>query len=118
MFRKLFSIMVLMITVLSVNLLTGWITDYIVASDVGLDPYRFTAFAMLALVFILVPAYSFLAERVELLVAKVLLSGTGSFGRIFGLLLSFSLIFALLFAVYLHEWFGINFLHVVKAYFS
>jgi len=117
MFKKLFGIMVLMITVLTVNLLTGYITDNIIHYKLDLNPYKFTAIAMLVLVFILVPAYSYLNARVELLVAKVLLSGSNSFGKIIGLLLSFALIFAVLFAIYLHDWFQINILTEIKAKF-
>ncbi len=109
--------MVLMITVLTVNLLTGYITDNIIHYKLELNPYKFTAIAMLVLVFILVPAYSYLNARVELLVAKVLLSGSNSFGKIVGLLLSFALIFAVLFAIYLHDWFQINILTEIKAKF-
>jgi hypothetical protein len=108
MFKKLFSIMVLMISVLSVNLLTGFITDHIIHYKLDLNPYKFTALAMLVLVFILVPAYSFLSEKIEILVARILLSGSNSFGRTFGLLISFALIFSILFAIYLNEWFSIN----------
>lgn len=106
--------MVLMISVLTVNLLTGWITDYIVHYKLGINPYKFTAIAMLALVFILVPAYAYLNKQVEYLIAKVLLSGSNSFGKVMGLLLSFALIFGVLFILYLREWFHINFLLVMK----
>jgi hypothetical protein len=106
--------MVLMISVLTVNLLTGWITDYIVHYKLGINPYKFTAIAMLALVFILVPAYSYLDKQVEYLIAKVLLSGSNSFGKVMGLFLSFAVIFGVLFLLYLKEWFHINFLLVVK----
>jgi len=114
MYKKLFNVMVLMITVLTVNLLTGWITDYIIHYKLGISPYKYTAIAMLALVFILVPAYSYLNKKVEYLIARVLLSGSNSFGKIMGLLFSFILIFSVLFTIYLHEWFHINLLVVVK----
>ena len=106
--------MVLMISVLIVNLLTGFITDYIVHYQIAINPYKFTAIAMLALVFILVPSYSYMSSRIEILVARVLLSGSNSFGKTIGLLLSFGLIFSILFAIYLHQWFHINLLMVLK----
>ncbi len=106
--------MVLMITVLTVNLLTGWITDYIIHYKLGINPYRFTAIAMLALVFILVPAYSYLDKKVEYLIVKVLLSGNNSFGKIMWLFLSFAFFFGILFTIYLKEWFHINLLMVLK----
>jgi hypothetical protein len=106
--------MVLMITVLTVNLLTGYITTYIIHYNLGIDPLKFTAIGMLALVFILVPAYSYMSVKIEILIAKVLLSGSNSFGKVLGLLLSFGIIFSFLFAVYLHEWFGISLIDTIK----
>ena len=106
--------MVLMISVLLVNLLTGFITNHIIHYKTELNPYKFTAIAMLALVFILVPAYSYMGSRIEILVARVLVSGSNSFGKTIGLLFSFALIFSILFAVYLHQWFHINLLEVLK----
>lgn len=107
--------MVLMITVLSVNLLTGFLTNYIIHYQIGLNPYKFTLIAMLALVFILVPAYSYMSVKLEILVAKTLLSGSNSFGKFIGLLCSFGIIFCLLFGIYLNQWFGINVLDIIKA---
>jgi hypothetical protein len=69
---------------------------------------------MLALVFILVPSYRYMSGRIEILVAKVLVSGSNSFGKTVGLLISFSFIFSILFAVYLHQWFHINLLEEIK----
>lgn len=106
--------MVLMISVLTVNLLTGFITERIVHYRLDLNPYKFTALAMLVLVFILVPAYSFMSTKIEILVARILLSGSNSFGRTLGLLLSFGIVFSILFAIYLYQWFGINLLNVLK----
>jgi hypothetical protein len=117
MYKKLFNIMVMMISVLTLNLLTGWITGTIIHYHIGINPYKFTAIAMLALVFILVPAYGYLNARVELLVARLLVSGSNSFGRAVGLLFSFTLAFGLLFVVYLYQWFGINALDLFRAAF-
>ena len=114
MYRKLFNLMVLMITVLLVNLLTGFITNYIVHYKIDINPFKFTAIAMLTLVFILVPSYRYMSGRVEILVAKILVSGSNSFGKTFGLLISFTIIFSILFALYLHQWFHINLLTELK----
>lgn len=114
MYKKVFNVMVLMITVLSVNLITGWLTDYIIHYKLGINPYKFTAIAMLALVFILVPAYSYLGKQMEYLIVKVLLSGSSSFGKIVGLLFSFAVIFGILFLLYLKEWFHISLLMIMK----
>lgn len=114
MYKRLFKIMVLMISVLTVNLLTGYITDYIIHYKVDINPYKFTVIAMVGLVFILVPAYSYLNTRIEILIARTLLSGSNSFGKVLGLFISFSIIFGILFAIYLNEWFHISIMEVIK----
>ena len=106
--------MVLMISVLTLNLITGFISDYIVHYNIGINPYKFTGIAMLTLVFILVPAYSYMKPKVEILVARVLVSGSNSFGKNLGLLLAFAFIFGTLFVIYLHQWFDINLWTVLK----
>lgn len=108
MYRKLFNIMVLMISVLVLNLLTDFITNYIIHYKLEISPLKFTAIAMLTLVFILVPAYSYMNNKIEIMVAHLLVKGTNSFGKIFGLLLSFAIVFTILFAIYLHKWFHIS----------
>ncbi len=106
--------MVLMISVLLVDLLTGFVTSYIIHYKIEINPYKFTLIAMFALVFILVPSYRYMSSKLEILVAKILLSGANSFGKTFGLLLSFSLIFFVLFSIYLNQWFHINVLVELK----
>ena len=106
--------MVLMISVLTVNLLTGFITNHIIHYNLGINPYKFTAIAMLALVFILVPSYRYMSSRIEVLVARVLISGSNSFGKNLGLLISFTAVFSLLFSIYLYQWFNINIIEVLK----
>ncbi|MGB3946706.1 MAG: hypothetical protein WBM13_01870 [Bacteroidia bacterium] len=110
MYRKLFNLMVLMITVLVVNLLTDYITTWLINYKVDINPFKYTAIVMLMLVFVLVPAYSYLADKIELLVARLLVKGSNSFGKIIGLLFSFALIFSILYAIYLHQLFHINLL--------
>lgn len=106
--------MVLMISVLTLNLLTGFITNYIINYKTDINPYKFTGIAMLTLVFILVPAFRYMSSKVEIVVARVLVSGSNSFGKTIGLLFSFALIFGILFIIYLHQWFDINLWDVLK----
>ena len=106
--------MVLMISVLTLNLLTGYITNYIIHYRIDIDPFKFTGIAMLALVFILVPAYSYMSSKIELLAARLLVKGSNSFGKNLGLLISFAIVFGILFVIYLYQWFGINLLDMLK----
>jgi len=63
---------------------------------------------MVALVFVLVPSYRYMSSKVEVMIARLLLSGSNSLGKTMGLLLSFVLIFGILFLIYLYHWFNIN----------
>jgi hypothetical protein len=63
---------------------------------------------MVALVFILVPAYSYMSTKVEVLIARILLHGSNSLGKSIGLLFSFAIVFGILFLFYLHHWFNVN----------
>ena len=100
--------MVLMISVLIVNLLTGFITNIIIHYNTGLSPFKVTAIAMVALVFVLVPSYRYMSSKIEVMVAKILLSGSNSLGKTMGLIFSFAVIFGILFLIYLYHWYNIN----------
>jgi hypothetical protein len=100
--------MVLMISVLTVNLITTFITGKIIHYKIELNPYKFTAIAMVALVFILVPSYRYMSSKIEVMIAKLLLSGSNSLGKTIGLIFSFALAFGILFLIYLYHWFNIN----------
>ncbi len=108
MYKKIFNLMVLMTSVLIIQLLTGYITNYIIHLNTGLSPFKITALAMVALVFVLVPSYRYMSSKVEVMIARLLLSGSNSLGKTMGLLLSFVLIFGILFLIYLYHWFNIN----------
>lgn len=100
--------MVLILSVLILNLLSDLISNYVIHAQLGIDPFRFTLIGMLALVFLLLPAFKILNAKIELLTARMLASGSNSFGKFLGLLLSFTLLFGLLFLIYLYHWFGIS----------
>ena len=113
MYKKTFKLMVLMITVLVVNLLTSYITSCLINYKVDLNPFKYTVIVMLMLVFVLVPAYRYLADKIELIAARLLAKGSNSFGKVIGLLFSFALIFSILYAIYLYQLFHINLLKYI-----
>ena len=113
MYKKIFNLMVLMISVLTVNLLTTFITYRIIHFKTDINPIKFTGIAMVALVFILVPSYRYMSSRIEVLIARILVSGSNSLGKILGLIFSFTLAFGVLFLIYLHQWFDINVLDYI-----
>lgn len=106
--RKLFSFCVLVITILIVNLLTGYITDYLMNYKGVTNPLKFTAIGMIALVLILYPAFKFLDELVTSMAKRMMSKGHHIFGKIMGTLLVFAIFVFILYCVYANQWFGIN----------
>lgn len=111
--RKLFSFCVLVITVLIVNLLTGYITDYLMNYKGITNPLKFTAIGMIVLVVILYPAFKFLDELVTSLAKKVMSKGHNMFGKILGTVLMFALLLFGLYCIYANQWYGINVLNIL-----
>ncbi len=106
--RRLFSFCVLVITVLIVNLLTGYITDYLMNYRGVTNPLKFTAIGMIVLVLILYPAFKFLDSLVTAMAKKMMSKGHHMFGKILGTIFIFAIILFVLYCVYAHQWFGIN----------
>ena len=69
---------------------------------------------MIALVFILVPSYRYMSSKIEVIVARILVSGSNSLGKTIGLLFSFTVVFGILFLIYLDHWFNINVLEMIN----
>jgi hypothetical protein len=106
--KNFFSFCVLVITVLVVNLLTGYITDYLMNYKGITNPLKFTAIGMGILVIILSPAFKFLDEMVSTLAKKVMSKGHHMFGKILGTVMVFSMLLFILYCIYAKQWYGIN----------
>lgn len=106
--KSLFSFCVLVITVLIVNLLTGFITDYLMNYRGMTNPLKFTAIGMLVLVVILYPAFKFLDKWVSQMAKKVMSKGHHMFGKVLGTIVIFALLAFVLYCIYAHVWFHIN----------
>ncbi len=106
--KNLFSFCVLVVTILIVNLLTGFITDYLMNYRGITNPMKFTAIGMAVLVIILYPAFKFLDELVTTFAKKVMSKGHNMFGKVLGTILVFAILIFVLYCVYANQWYGIN----------
>lgn len=106
--RRVFSFCVLVVTILVVNLLTGYITDYLMNYKGMTNPLKFTAIGMGALVLILYPAFKFLDELVVTMAKRMMSKGHHMFGKVLGTIIVFAIVMFFLYCVYANLWFGIN----------
>lgn len=106
--KKLFSFCVMIVTILIVNLLTGYITDYLMNYRGVTNPLKFTAIGMIVLVLILYPAFKFLDEMITIMAQRVMSKGHHMFGKVIGTILVFATVIFVLYCVYANQWFGIS----------
>jgi hypothetical protein len=106
--RRIINFCVLVITILTVNLLTGFITGYFLHYKRAINPLKFTALGMIILVAIFYPVFGYIETKTEEIARKLLKKGKHTFGKRFGFIIVFSLIIFLLYSIYAKMWFGIN----------
>ncbi len=116
MLNALYNFFVLVITVLSVHLITGGITDYLMKYRGITHPLKFTLIGMLITVIILYPAFKYIDKTIKILTAKLMIKGASAFSRTLGIILVFLLLFSVLYWFYARMWFHIDVLKVAINY--
>ncbi len=104
--RTFFNYMVMVITILTVNLLTGAISDYLMHYKGITSPYKFTAIGMLVIVAILFPAFKFMDGLVRNMTHTIIKKGKHVFGKMIGTILIFILLLFILFCFYAKIWYN------------
>lgn len=113
MYKNLFKFAVTTITILTVNLLTSKITNYLVSYKVHYKPIVFTLMAMGIITIIFYPLFIWLKEGVNKLSIKIVRSGKSIGGKYFGLLIIFLLCLAILLYFYAKMWYNIDLLKIL-----
>lgn len=111
--RKIYSFLILAVTILVMNLLTGFITDTFMNHKNFSNPYKFTALGMLILVAFFYPLFEIINKKIQVLINKLLKKGRHYFGKTIGVLAMFFLFIAVLYCIYAKLWFNINVLKVL-----
>jgi hypothetical protein len=106
--KRIINFCVLAITILSVNLLTGFITDYFLHYKNITNPMKFTALGMLVLVAVFYPIFEYMESKVEALARGLIKKGNNAMGKRLGFVIVFSILILILYCIYANLWFKIN----------
>lgn len=113
MYRFLFRFVVITLTILTANLLTTALSDYMITYRNHMKPIAFTFLGMLIIVVVFYPLFTRLEEWVKRLSVKVIKSGRSLAGKYLGLFLAFLTAIAILFYFYAKMWYHIDFIQVI-----
>jgi hypothetical protein len=110
MYRKAFKFVVMTITILTANLLTGGIGDMLTKYKYQYKPLTYTLIAMAVITLILYPLYTYMEVWLTNLSTHLVKSGKSLGGRTIGLIIVFVLCIAILSYFYAKMWYDINLL--------
>jgi hypothetical protein len=113
MYRFCFRFVVMTLTILSVNLITIGITNYMVSYKSHYNPVAFTLLGMAITVVILFPLFMKLESWIKYISVKAIKSGKSVAGKYLGLLFTFLAALLLLAYFYAKMWYHINFFQVL-----
>jgi len=113
MYRKLFNFAATLITLLTANLLTTFITDKLISFKWEVKPLRFTLFSMAIIAVVFYPLFMWLHQWVDRFSRRFVKAGRSVAGRYMGLFLMFIAGFFILMCFYAHLWYGINVLKMI-----
>ena len=113
MYRYFFRFVVMTLTILTANLITIAINNYMVSYKYHYKPLVFTFLGMAIIVVVFYPLFLKLESWVKEISVKVVKSGKSVAGRYMGLILVFVLGLMVLSYFYARMWYHINILHVL-----
>jgi hypothetical protein len=115
MYRYLFKFIVTTLTILTANLLTGFISDYLISYKSHLRPITFTLVAMGIICIIFYPIFTKLEEWLNKFSTKIARSGKSFGGKFLGLLVIYILCLGVLTYFYAKRWYNIDVLKILFA---
>lgn len=110
MYRFFFRVVVTILTILTANLLSNAIEDFMVSYKNHYKPLEFTLIGMVIVVAIFYPLFMKLESWVKNISIMVLKSGNSLAGKYLGLLLVFICLLLILFYFYVKMWYHIDIL--------
>jgi len=108
MYRYFFRFVVTTITILTANLLTTAISDYMISYKNHVKPVIFTLIAMGIIVVVFYPLFTKMEDWIKTLSLRVIKSGKSVAGKYLGLTLAFLAALAVLCYFYAREWYHID----------
>jgi uncharacterized membrane protein required for colicin V production len=113
MYRYFFRFVVMTLTILTANLITNAISNYMVSYKNHYKPVMFTLIGMAIIVVVFYPLFVKLEEWVKKISVKVIRSGNSVAGKYIGLFFSFLAGLLVLIYFYARMWYHIDFMQVV-----
>jgi hypothetical protein len=113
MYKRLFKFVVTTITILTANLLTNYISEYLTSYRKQFKPLMFTFIAMGVITLIFYPLFTKLEDWINDFSVKVVKSGRSLGGKYVGLILIFLLSLGILTYFYLNLWYKIDLLRSI-----
>jgi hypothetical protein len=113
MYKYLFRFVVTTLTILTANLLTSAISDYMVTYKYSSKPVTFTFTGMLVIVVVFYPLFIKLEDWITDISVKFIKSGRSLAGRYLGMFLAFFTGMVILFYFYARMWYHVDFLRVL-----
>jgi len=113
MYKYLFRFFVMIVSILTANLLTTFLSDYLVSYKNNYKPLIFTLAGMGVIVLVFYPLFVKLEDWVKSLSLKVIRSGKSIGGKYPGLILTFIICMTLLTYFYMKMWYGIDLIRMI-----
>lgn len=106
-YKKFVNLLVFIISILTVNLITDRITNYLLEHKHITHPAKATMIGMFLTVAVLYPAFMWIDDWGEKITKNFFKAGKNAAGKTIGVLITFSITLGILFLFYLHLWFGL-----------
>ncbi len=113
MYRYFFRFAVMSVTILTANLLTTMISNYLVTYKSNIKPLSFTLIAMGVIVVILYPLFARLELWVKGLSMRVVRKGKAIAGKYMGLVLAYAACLFVLCYFYARMWYNIDLFTII-----
>jgi hypothetical protein len=117
MYRALFKFAVTTVTILTVNLITSKISDYLISYKfkAQIKPLAFTLIAMGIITLVFYPLFTHMQGWLNILSLRIIKSGKSLGGKYIGLLVMFLICMAVLLYFYAKMWYNLD---VIKLLFQ
>jgi hypothetical protein len=106
-YKKFVNLLVFIVSILSVNLITDRITNYLLEHKHLTSPAKATLLGMFLTVAVLYPAFMWIDDLAEKIAKNFFKAGKNAAGKTIGVLIAFAVAIGILFLIYLHLWFGL-----------
>lgn len=115
MYRRLFKFAVTTITILTVNLITSKISDYMISYKfkAQVKPLTFTLVAMGIITLVFYPLFTYMQEWLNVLSLRIIKSGKSIGGKYIGLLIMYLVCLMILVYFYAKMWYNLDFIKLL-----